>query len=249
MRLRVIRFIAGIILTGATYGVSAQSFDAASVKPADPGAVGSTFQFPPGGRLTISNGTLRQIVETAWYDFRDFQIVGGPSWLNSERFDISAVSDSHGAADGIPEVRRKLQALLTERFELRVHTETRELPMYRLTPARGGPKIESTNSADNSAAAGIQNSCGRLIGTRTTMANLRVYLSRLLHRPVEDDSGRAGKYDFEVEWIPDDAPCSPLTDGPSLFTALQEKLGLRLESAKGPQEVLVIDSVKRPGEN
>ena len=246
MALRLGRFVLLVILT-APAGI-AQSFDAASVKAADPAAVGSTFQFPAGGRLRISNGTLRQIIETAWYEYRDFQIVGGPSWLNSERYDISATSESRGAADGVPEVRKKLQALLRERFELQVHPETRELPLYRLVPGKSGLKIESADAAA-SRPPGIQSSCGRMIGTSTTMANLAVYLSRQLHRPVEDESELAGKYSFEVEWTPDDAPCSPPTEGPSLFTAIQEKLGLRLESAKGPQQVLVIDNVKKPNGN
>jgi uncharacterized protein (TIGR03435 family) len=210
--------------------------------------VGSTFQFPPG-RLRISNGTLRQIIETAWYEFRDFQIVGGPSWLNSERYDISAASESRGTPDGIPEVRKKLQTLLRDRFELRVHTETRELPMYRLVPARTGPRVESAGETRDPRPAGIQSSCGRMTGTRATMTDLTVYLSRQLHRPVEDHSGLSGKYNFEFDWTPDDVPCSPPGEGPSLFTALQERLGLRLESAKTPQQVLVIDDVKKPGDN
>jgi len=240
------RFVFWGILSGLS--CLAQSFDAATVKPSDPAAAGSTFQFPAGGRLRISNGTLRQIIETAWYEFRDFQIVGGPSWLNSERYDISATSESRGAADGIPEVRKKLQTLLRERFQLQVHTEMRELPLYQLVPAKSGPKIRSADET-GSSPAGIQSSCGRITGTSTTMANLAVYLSRQLHRPVEDHSGLSGKYNFEFEWTPDDLPCSPPTEGPSLFTALQEKLGLRLESAKGPQQILVIDSVSKPNEN
>jgi uncharacterized protein (TIGR03435 family) len=168
--------------------------------------------------------------------------------LNSERYDISATSESHGAADGIPEVRKKLQTLLRERFQLQVHTDTRELPLYELVPAKSGPKIGSADETD-SGPAGIQSSCGRMVGTRTTMANLAVYLSRQLHRAVEDRSGLTDKYNFELEWTPDDRPCSAPTEGPSLFTALQENLGLRLESTKGPQEVLVIDSVTRPSEN
>lgn len=229
MRLQLGRFLFWCILTGVS-GL-AQSFDAASVKPADPAAVGSTFQFPPGGRLRISNGTLRQIIETAWYEFRDFQIVGGPSWLNSERYDISAASGSQVAPVGISEVRKELQALLGERFELRVHTETRELPLYRLVPAKGGPKVENANET-GPGPAGIQSSCGRMTGTRSTMENLAVYLSRQLHRPVEDHSGMSGKYNFEFEWTPDDVRCSPPTEGPSLFTALQEKLGFGSKARK-----------------
>jgi uncharacterized protein (TIGR03435 family) len=235
--------IGGIIAAGAAHSAVAQSFEVASVRPADPGAVGSTFSFPPGGGIRVVNGTLRQIVETAWYEFRDFQIIGGPSWMNSERFDILATG---GPGTGIPEVRKKLQTLLAARFGLRVHTETRDLPLYKLAVAKNGPKLES---ATDSSGGGIQSSCGRMAGTKSTMANLAVYLSRYLHRPVEDDSGLAGTYNFEFEWTPDDAPCSPPTDGPSLFTALQERLGLRLESTKGPQQVQVIDSAEKPDAN
>lgn len=234
------------VFTGCVVGaccVAAQSFEAASVKPADPEATGSTFSFPAGGGIRIVNGTLRQIVETAWYEFRDFQIVGGPSWMNSERFDILATG---GSGVAIPEVRKKLQVLLAQRFALQVHTETRELPLYVLVVAKNGPKMEA---AADSNGGGIQSSCGRIVGTKTTMANLAVYLSRYLHRPVEDQSELAGAYNFTFEWTPDDAPCSPPTDGPSLFTALQEKPGLRLESTKGPQQVLVIDSAEKPGAN
>ncbi len=227
----------------ATSGAGAQSFEVASVKPADVGATGSTFSFPPGGGIRIVNGTLRQIVETAWYEFRDFQIVGGPAWMNSERFDILATG---GPGVAIPDVRKKLQALLAARFALRVHTETRELPMYSLVVAKGGSKVEA---AADSGGGGIQSSCGRMVGTKSTMANLAVYLSRYLHRPVEDHSELTGSYNFEFEWTPDDTPCSPPTDGPSLFTALQEKLGLKLETSKDPQDVLVIDGAEKPDAN
>jgi uncharacterized protein (TIGR03435 family) len=88
-----------------------------------------------------------------------------------------------------------------------------------------------------------------MIGTGAAMANLAVYLSRQLHKPVEDQSGLTGRYNFEFEWTPDDAPCSPPNEGPSLFTTLQEKLGLRLESGRSPQQVLVINSVTKPDEN
>ncbi|HVW09848.1 MAG TPA: TIGR03435 family protein [Bryobacteraceae bacterium] len=99
------------------------------------------------------------------------------------------------------------------RFELRVHIETRELPMYRLVIAKNGPKIERRAETAGSTPAGIRSSCGRMTGTNTTIANLAVYLSRQLHRPVEDQCGLTGKYNFEFEWTPDDTPCSPATEG------------------------------------
>src|SRR5690348_4594116 len=98
-------------------------------------------------------------------------MVGGPSWLNSERDDISATSESKGAADGVPEVRKKLQTLLRERFQLQTHVEVRQLPFYRLVAAKSGHRIASADET-GSGPAGIQSSCGRITGTSATMANL-----------------------------------------------------------------------------
>jgi bla regulator protein BlaR1 len=222
------------------------TFETASVKPGVPGNIGgSTYDFTPGGGLRVTNGTLKGLLETA-YDVRDFQISGGPGWVNSERYDILARSAS--PAD-IKETRLKVQSLLAERFRLRVHRDTKELPVYVLAVARTGSKLAAGQVA--SAPEGINAGCGQMIGTRTSMANLAVKLSRQLDRPVLDRTGLSGKYDFRLDWTPDTGPCSTSSspDSPSLFTALQEELGLKLESTKGPVEVLVIDQVEKPSEN
>jgi uncharacterized protein (TIGR03435 family) len=235
---------------------AAPAFDAASVKASKPGdSRGSTFQFTPGGGLMITNGTLRDIIETA-YNVRDFQIPGGPGWLNSERYDISARSASDSTQT---ETRIKLQTLLAQRFQLRVHREMREVPVYALVAGRSGSKlVEAGASVSERSTAGIRASCGHIAGTMASMANLAVYLERQLRRPVVDRTGLSGRYNFQLDWAPDSGPCSMpadagaavgSSDGPSIFTAVQEELGLKLESTKGPVEAVVVDHAQKPDEN
>jgi uncharacterized protein (TIGR03435 family) len=236
-----------------------QAFDAASVRPGAPDDVrGSTFEFPPGG-LKVTNGTLIGIIESA-FEVRDFQILGAPGWAKSDRYNIVARSASGDGSVEISATRRKLQTLLSQRFQLKAHHETRDLPIYVLTTAKAGSKLKEENASNT--PAGIHWTCGQMTGTRTSMANLTTYLSRELGRPVLDRTGLLGHYDFHVDWTPDSGPCagsapddagpravvSPLS-GPSLFTALREELGLKLESTKGPVEVIVIDSVEKPDHN
>jgi uncharacterized protein (TIGR03435 family) len=231
------------------------AFDAASIKPSQPGDIrGSTFQFVTlGGGLEVANATLKSIIETA-YDVRDFQISGGPAWLDSERYYISARSHSSST---IPETRRKLQALLAQRFHLEVHRESKELPLYVLAVAGSRLKLSELPAAEEKPGIfnGIQASCGRMKGTRATTANLSTYLERQVRRSVVDRTGLSGRFDFQIDWMPDPGSCvkpgddAGSSDGPSLFTALQETLGLKLEAARGPVEVIVVDRVQQPEPN
>ena len=235
------------------------AFEVASVRPTDPGRVGSTFNFAPG-ELQIGGGTFRKIMEMA-YDLRTFQILGGPAWVDADRYDISAKNDL--ALKGLSqeqrgtEMRRRLQTLLADRFQLKVHRETREWPEYTLVVARGGARLKEP---DSGVGNGINSGCGVMKGTRTTMSNLAMVLSRQMERPVLDRTGLSGLYDFEMNYTPDNgcgsrqpdggtANSETLTDRPSIFTAIQEQLGLKLESIKGPVEVIVIDSVEKPEPN
>ena len=227
----------------------AQQFEVASVKSSAPDARGSTFNFTTGGGLTIKNGTLKGMIESA-YEVRDFQIEGGPGWVNSDRYDIFAKSEYGEAPAGrlTPEqvrpVRVKLQALLAERFQLKVHKETKELPVYALTIAKGGLKMAEAPSTPVDGPAGIQGECGKLTGTRTTIDNLVVVLSRTVGRPVQDHTGLTARYNFEVLYTPDNGPCrEDAPDRQEIFGALQTQLGLKLEATKGPVEIVVI----RPG--
>ncbi len=223
------------------------AFDAASVRPGAPDDVrGSTFEFPPGG-LKVTNGTLMGIIESA-FEVRDFQILGAPGWAKSDRYNIVARSASADTSSEISVTRRKLQTLLSQRFQLKSHQETRDLPIYVLSTGKSGSKLKEGKASD--APGGILRACGQITGTRASMANLTAYLSRELGRPVQNHTDLSGRYDFHVDWTPDSGPCAgSATDGPSLFTALQEQLGLKLESTRGPVEVIVIDSVEKPDGN
>jgi len=233
---------------------SQMEFEVASVKRSEPGNLrGSTFEFLPGGGLRIVNGTLRAILETA-YDVREYQILEGPGWVNSDRYDILARSATGAPAatdpptNDIKLVRLRLQTLLAQRFKLKVRGETRQLPEYALEISKNGSKLVSDDTA--SARAGIQRSCGKMVATNTTMANLTVYLARQLERPVLDRTSLSGKYSFQLQWTPETGPCPGASDdSPSLFTALEEQLGLKLESINGPVDSLIIDHAEQPSEN
>ncbi len=246
-------FAAGLAFLQAT--VSAPAFEAASVKPAKfDDTHGPVFDFHPGG-LSVTNGTLKGIIEMA-FDVRDFQI-SGPRWIDSARYYISAKlpgEETPDRAERIRESRRLLEGLLEQRFQLKAHRETKELPVYVLAVAKSGARVKEAQGASKSN--GIRGSCGRMTGVEAPMAILAMVLSRQLGRPVEDRTGLTGKYDFELAWTPEPGSCKapadapgPPEDGPSIFTAIQEQLGLKLESTKGPVEIVVIDHVEKPDEN
>ena len=222
-------------------------------------------------RLTATGVTLHGLIREA-YGVEDDQISGAPNWLNSERYDIEAKADKSVADElqklsfdqRLVEYRRMLQALLADRFQLTLHRETKELPVYALIIAKKGPKLQETHPGDNDPT-GMTFGRGLLKGEGVPIALLVRHLSQQrLGRPVLDKSGLTGKYDFTLQWTPEEnrapmfkgtrdggqGPDSPPdSSGPSIFTAIQEQLGLRLESQKGPVEVLVIDHVERPSEN
>jgi uncharacterized protein (TIGR03435 family) len=152
---------------------------------------------------------------------------------------------------GWANVRSEVQGLLQDRFQLQFHRETRTAPVYSLAIAKGGIKL----SASDSPQKGINAGQGTMLGEGASMTQLASKLSRLLQRPVVNNTGLAGNYDFKLAWTPDrelSAPSGQPADtaaGPSIFSALQEQLGLRLEATKGPVDVLVIDQVDKPSEN
>jgi uncharacterized protein (TIGR03435 family) len=281
-------------------GLDAQSagFEVASIKPSNPNPTGplgaAPFVLPALGRLTAQNVTLRMLVMAA-YQKQPFQIVGGPEWQNSSKFDINAkAEDASLTTDQMLEL---LKTLLAERFKLKVHTETREVPIYALVVSREdgrlGAKLKP--SADDCPdfkvqqqqqleaiakgglaalaamrpAPGETKPCSILpmpptpgaIGMKASgqsMAALTLLLTQLTGRPVVDKTGLTGLYDFDLvigiqtlirvyQELGVNVPPPPnLPEGPSLMTQLQEDLGLRLDSQRGPGEVLVIDSADMP---
>jgi uncharacterized protein (TIGR03435 family) len=257
------------------------AFEVASVRLNKTGDRTSFTDTEPGGRFIATNMPLRTLITSA-YELRSFELIGAPDWTGAERFDIvaKAAREFGPAAPGRPDPDKlMLQSLLADRFALRVHRETRELPVYALTLARAdgrpGSRIRrsqtgctawrasvpaATGPPQPRAVVGERPPCFMRSGYGTLVINgypideLRGMLSSLVGRTVVDRTGLTGEWDLELTWTPDEpsrAAVAPAVDpnGPSLFTALQEQLGLKLESTKGPVEVLVVDRVERPSED
>jgi len=219
---------------------------------------------PVDGRFTATNVSLTLLIALA-YQVRQSEIFGGPAWIVSDKYDVNGkAADSNVTAD---QSRLMLQRLLEDRFKLMVHRETKEMPVYVLLPAKNGLKIqaakegscvESSNSPRTSTAPPI---CGSIIvmanglaGRRMSMAQLANSLSGIVGPPVIDKTGYAAHFDFQLEFsreltVQANAATPTDTSEPSIFTALQEQLGMKLEANKGPVEVLVIDRAERASAN
>jgi uncharacterized protein (TIGR03435 family) len=226
-------------------------FEVASVKRNTSASDERQFR-PTPGRFSARNVTLKMLVTYA-YSLRDFQVIGGPDWISEHRYDIDATA-VNGAAWQLQ--ARMLQSLLADRFKLTLHREKRELPVYSLRVAVGGPRISPSPQgrclkaepaapiapADRSKACGFMG-MGRdsLQATAVTMPIAAEGLSMALDRMVIDRTGLPGEFDIALKWNS--------VEGPSIFTAIQELLGLRLEADRGPVEVVVIERVEQPSEN
>jgi uncharacterized protein (TIGR03435 family) len=269
---------AAILLASPIYAQSAQApltFEVASIKPSASDLRGATFQIQPGGGLKVAGATLRSLLTFA-YDVRDFQVSGGPGWIDSDRFDILARVERSSAAENAPayprqmsdeqrrtgfqQMRERVKALLAERFQLTIHRESKEQTIYALVVGKNGSKLQETKG---DAGPMLRRGRGQITGQGIEMQMLASSLANQVGRPIVDRTGLKGRYDIKLEWTPDpgqdpgplgappgvEPPPPPDPNGPSLFAALQEQLGLRLESQKGPAEMLVIDRVERPSEN
>jgi bla regulator protein blaR1 len=251
-------------------GFAQLTFEVASIKPANPDTQGGFIQFMPGGGLKMSGIPLRGMITLA-YDVRDFQVSGGPGWVGTERFDVMARPE-RAAADGLDDLAKmtdqqrrtvrdqiaeRLRALLADRFRLLVHKETKDQPIYALVASKNGAKLQDTKAPG--ARQGMNMGRGRAQGFGASVEMLVQDLSSVMGRPVIDKTGLTGKYDFVLEWTPDvgaiaggpeaDKARAAALSGPTIFTALQEQLGLRLEAQKGPVENIVIDRAEKPSEN
>ena len=196
------------------------------------------------GRLTATNITVRELIRVA-YGVKDYQMERAPHWIDDDRFDIAAKS-SVGKTSR-EELGMQIQGLLTNRFRLTAHRETRQGSIFLLVVDKAGSKLRPHDEGTGSRA---RTTCGHLSGMRLTADVIATVLSRQLERDVVNRTALAGKYDFELSWTPDAGPCAGSAEGlPSIFGAIEQQMGLKLESAKGPVEVLVIDRVERPTEN
>jgi len=252
--------ICGVLAACALFG-QPSTFEVATIKPSSPDAQGSSMTAGAGGVVTVTNATLKMLLTTA-YDVRDFQISGGPGWITSGRFDIVGRPERTAGAAALPAspksmtddqlqtavrlMRERLQSLLADRFQLQVHRETRDAPIYALLVAKNGPKMQ-TAPEGRTGQRGINVERGRLTAMSAPLAILVNWLSNQTGRPVIDKTGLAQKFDFKLEWQPDLSDADQT--GPSIFTAIQEQLGLRLESQRGPVDIIVIDRAEKPSEN
>jgi uncharacterized protein (TIGR03435 family) len=238
-------------------------FEVASVKPNLSASIGGSIFSTQAGDLNIENITLRTLIAFA-YDVREFQIIGGPKWLDTDRYDIVAKPPHDPVGVEISRAQRtKLvhlmaQALLASRFQLVEHAETKELPVYALVLAKNGPQHLAANKGDN-PQKGIR---GEKDGLQCMGISMETFASRglapRLRNIVLDQTGLTGEFDFELHFV-DDGPPKPGTEtapqaaadpaGPSLAAALQEQLGLKLETRKAPVEVIVIDRAEKASAN
>jgi uncharacterized protein (TIGR03435 family) len=246
-------------------------FEVASIKPSKSGEPGTRLMTSPDG-FSASNAPLREVIRLA-YQVQEFQMSGAPPWINSERYDIEAKVDS-SAVEAFRQLdqeqhRLMLQRLLADRFQLKTHWETKELPIYALVIGKNGPKLHEAKPGDTypGGIAGpdgvgrpglMRMGPGGLTGQGLTMESIARLLSQQLGQTVTDKTGLRGLYDVNLHWTPDNGPLSmmgpdskptPDPSEPSLFTVIQEQLGLKLESQKGPVEVLVVDHVEKPSPN
>lgn len=260
------------VLTAAS-GMFAQSpasrpafdvFEVASIKPTAPDWSGGRFIRMQGAhQLVARNHALKTLIAAA-YNLTPRAISGGPTWVDSDHYDILAETPSE-IRPNLDEQMSMLRKLLADRFKLTFHREQKEFSVYALTVAKNGSKLKESTVSPDSFPAGppplvlvVSPQSIRLPGRNATMAELAsVFQRAALDRPVIDKTGLSGRYDFDLEFTPDETQFDGAFAGrasaddakPGLFTAIQEQLGLRLEPTKGPVDALVIDHVERPSEN
>jgi uncharacterized protein (TIGR03435 family) len=243
------------ISAAISYGQTrAPAFDVAAVKPSKPSSSDWTgLQIPGGGRFNANGVSLKAIIHFA-YGVQDSQISGGPNWAGTDLFEVIAKAEG----DATPaQIKLMLQTLLTDRFKLVLRHETKEVPVYHLVVAKNGPRLKESSQKSGSISG---RGPGQVEGQKASMAMLVKLLTFQLGQTVEDQTDLKGNYDFKLSWMPDelqqgrpggpDSAANPVDpSGASIFTAIQEQLGLKLEASKSLVEVLVIDHAERPTEN
>jgi len=255
------------------------AYDVAAIRPNKSGGGMMRMMMSPDG-YSVTNVSLKMLMENAYNLKTDNLISGLPGWADSAHFDIEAKMDGDAVAalkkmspeEGMEERRLMAQSLLADRFQLKVHHESKELPRYALVVAKGGFKLKEADPNDKytnglKGPDGLSHAGWTRISDRDftaqaiSISNMVYFLSRKLHREVVDKTGLTGKYDIKLNWAPNENPgavipgerqdaTAAVTDsGPSIFAALQEQLGLKLESTKGPVDTIVVDHVELPSEN
>ena len=226
----------------------AQSFDVATIKP-HPGEI--TFSADPAIRGTHVVATASTVLDliTSAYGIRPDQIDGAPSWASREHYDLDALAPTDTPLTG-DFANALMQRLLAERFQLQVHWESREAPIYALVIDNGGPKFQPSpaDARPGGFTRGTPQGLHREV-TKGTMAGLARQLSASAGRPVIDQTGLTGFYAYTLDWFPANRLPPPDSDVPSMFSAVREQLGLRLNAETGTQRFLVVDHLERPSPN
>jgi bla regulator protein BlaR1 len=264
------RILVGLLIAYTLFGQATNSppaaptaYSVASIKPNKSSDDRFMLRPMPGGGLTATGVTLKMLMGFAYGVFA-YQISGGPAWIGTERWDIEAKTDAVQGQLPPAQSGALLRALIEDRFQLKARLENKEIPVYELVVTKNGSKLKPNpeDPAKAKRSAMLGNGTGTF--TNSSMAVLAARLSQQLGRPVIDRTDLKGGYDFTLEWTPAsgeggaellglppraEPPAAGESNGPSIFTALQDQLGLKLESTKGPADILVIDHVERPSEN
>lgn len=227
-------------------------FQVATIKPSQP-QESRTMQIR-GNRFATTDTSVSDLLKYA-YGLHEQEIVGGPSWLETQKFDLMCDPETE-ARPSTDDFKKMVQALLSDRFRLVAHREIRDLSVLEIVNARTGPRLTKSDMPPNGLPT-YGYAPGQLSVRNATMADFATYLQRFVtDRPVFDRTGAAGKYDLDLRWTPDDSQIEESRQGderntsfPGLYTAIQEQLGLKLQEAKRPAPVLVIDQVELPSPN
>ncbi|HTW63974.1 MAG TPA: TIGR03435 family protein [Bryobacteraceae bacterium] len=233
------------------------SFEVATIKPSKPGTIGKGFRVN-GRRFTTINTSVTDLMTFA-YGLQEKQIIGGPEWMATQKYDLEGEPDAEGTPND-KQLKGMLQKLLADRFKLAFHHDKKELSAYTIVVAKNGPKLTKSASDPNSLPGLGFRGLGAFVAHNATLTDFANVMETVaLDRPVVDQTGLQGRFDFTLNWTPDEtqfaglgvrppAPPENATE-PDLFTAIQQQLGLKLESTKAPVDVLVIDHVEMPSAN
>jgi uncharacterized protein (TIGR03435 family) len=231
-------------------------FEVSSVRPNRSSDLVRSFWFTPDG-ISIKGFPLHGILHTAFlgmHEYGDDRFIGEPGWVRSDRYDVQAKVDELKVTEWkkltVDQQRLALQALIVERFNLRYHRESRVSSVYVLSIAKGGPRLKQAKLHKNSEGPHMFAPLepGNMQSHSTYMWQLVEELENQLNCIVRDETGLLGTYDYTLAWTPDD-PAHAESSGPSLFTAVKEQLGLKLEMQKRPVDVIIIDHIERPTPN
>jgi uncharacterized protein (TIGR03435 family) len=230
-------------IAAQTQSATPISFQSATIQPSE-NAGRFMVRRTLDGRVTMAGITLEMLIALA-YDVRGPQIAGGPPWIASDRFDIDAKT---GSAPGPEQFSQMIGTLLSDRFHLKYHHETREMPVYTLTVAKSGLKIKEDTLGGHAIGTAVwvlpgllHAGRGNVTATGASSAQFAASLSNFIGRTVVDKTGLTGRYDFHLT--------SPDASDPSLFSAIEEQMGLDLDARKAPIDILVIDDANKPSEN